>query len=1123
MFIKTIKDLFYENNNNSNMTSTLVNIRTLSSLTSSTSSPSSTSPTLSSSSSPSSPSPSSSPKITSSSSSTKMRGSVTTTSLLDNNNKLNNSTNNSFTKPTIITTTTTTTTTTFKNNINLRQHQQKEHIYKENKRLVIKVAIGIRIFLWIYSFIASQCLNNFDSSTSLKSVPLNGPLADYYLQSQQHQREYLSDHTKESKFVNLFIKELFVKWDALYFTRIAEFGYEFEQHQAFFPLYPIITSILAKFLSFTTFSYLSIGDYIVISGFLVSNISFILSAIQLLKLGTNIFKNNRIALVSTLLYTINPANIFTMALYTESLFNLFTFTGLLYLYRSDDQEESTINNKRKSNSTNNNISKQLYSTTMAAICFGLATATRSNGLLLYGFIIYNHYTQYFIILARFGLQLINRIITTIMGIFNNSRRIIAVINTSNQQHQQEQQKPSLLVNLIIIPIFLLIQFILVATPYLAYQYYGYYRYCGASSQEDVLMIDMNTNINKNGVWPRPWCKDYKILAPNLYGFIQTNYWNQGFLRYYESHQLPNFILAAPMTILAISAIYTYLKHFINNPNQMILNISSYNQNSRINNDQNNNNSISQPEQPTTSTTTSITTTTTNNVYFTPNLLPHILHLLFLTLFATTSNPPPPGGDNSNNRKCPACSLKITGLIPCSVVTSAVKAYYKEIDSEKFECPNHPLHYLYSFCNNCQEPICPECIPERHHNHDIVNVNQQIFGEFHMKYLEQMAEFPNIKQEKLNLIEKLDQQLKKEKEHLDQSVQTKADIFDSIFKKVQNRNESLGKQLKMLDHTDINTIENHIERLQREIDQINQLINEKKQLFDQMDLSNLYDKKKFHTLYEFQKCRKLSSQSSNYQASQTVSRMQGKRHETGAFFYDQHQLELIFHALEEFGMVGDRHVIRPNFYQDINMVGACKLPKDTNNKIIITPNQKGSTGAFWLKEKIAVSKNFTCTFEFSIGTKGDGMALVIQNHGPIAIGKSGCDIGYGGIKNSISIEIDTHPNEELHDPVNDHISVHCNGTAENHSGIKTAFGWYVLPKGKRFADQAVNHCTVTYRNQELSIYLEKKKLFSFSIDLQEKLDLDVRDGLGYAWIGVTAATGRQCQEHAIHSFCVEYYK
>lgn len=135
-------------------------------------------------------------------------------------------------------------------------------------------------------------------------------------------------------------------------------------------------------------------------------------------------------------------------------------------------------------------------TMLSALLFALSTTIRSNGMILVGFLIYMAVARAWSALRR--RQYIQTFGELVLG---GVSAVVAIV------------------------------------PLLLYLYSSYERYC------------------TNGV-SRPWCD---ATVPNIYSFVQNFYWNVGFLNYYRIHQIPNFLLAAPVIILSISAIYTFVK------------------------------------------------------------------------------------------------------------------------------------------------------------------------------------------------------------------------------------------------------------------------------------------------------------------------------------------------------------------------------------------------------------------------------------------------------------------------------------------------------------------------------------------------------------------------------------
>ncbi|ORY51918.1 mannosyltransferase [Rhizoclosmatium globosum] len=84
-----------------------------------------------------------------------------------------------------------------------------------------------------------------------------------------------------------------------------------------------------------------------------------------------------------------------------------------------------------------------------------------------------------------------------------------------------------------------LQCCLTASSFIAFQYYGYLSFCSDVSNF------------------RPWCDSN---PPVLYTFVQAEYWNNGFLKYWTFGQIPNFILAAPMLLTSSFGILSYFRY-----------------------------------------------------------------------------------------------------------------------------------------------------------------------------------------------------------------------------------------------------------------------------------------------------------------------------------------------------------------------------------------------------------------------------------------------------------------------------------------------------------------------------------------------------------------------------------
>ena len=265
----------------------------------------------------------------------------------------------------------------------------------------------------------------------------------------------------------------FDNWDSEYYIYIAQHGYTFLQSMAFFPLYPLLMWLVGRVALFPLSYLLAERSVFLIAGSLVNMAVFPLAAVALYLLTRLLSDSQRFSIVTVLLFCINPASVFMSAVYTEALFAFFTFAGLCLL-------------------THNHCWS-------ASFLFSLASATRSNGIVLAGFVGYSHIYQ---------------IITSRTSVLQFS--------------------------MIYLVLSCVLQCTLVVLPFLLFQLYSYWTFCHipASSGQEVY----------------EWC-NWKL--PLAYSYIQQHYWDAGFLQYFQMKQIPNFLLALPAVALACYTLFRY--------------------------------------------------------------------------------------------------------------------------------------------------------------------------------------------------------------------------------------------------------------------------------------------------------------------------------------------------------------------------------------------------------------------------------------------------------------------------------------------------------------------------------------------------------------------------------------
>jgi len=149
------------------------------------------------------------------------------------------------------------------------------------------------------------------------------------------------------------------RWDAIHFLHIARFGYIYESSLAFFPTYPIV---FIRPLSYLFQTSLIESNAYLLSAILINFLLGYVNTCLLYELGLKFHLKPNHALWSSVLFMINPATVFFLAPYSESLFLTSQLLGHIYLK-----------------------SERLF---FSSLCFAFGSTIRSNGLVSIGFILY---------------------------------------------------------------------------------------------------------------------------------------------------------------------------------------------------------------------------------------------------------------------------------------------------------------------------------------------------------------------------------------------------------------------------------------------------------------------------------------------------------------------------------------------------------------------------------------------------------------------------------------------------------------------------------------------------------------------------------------------------------------
>jgi hypothetical protein len=191
------------------------------------------------------------------------------------------------------------------------------------------------------------------------------------------------------------------------------------------------------------------------------------------------------------------------------------------------------------------------------------------------------------------------------------------------------------------------------------------------------------------------------------------------------------------------------------------------------------------------------------------------------------------------------------------------------------------------------------------------------------------------------------------------------------------------------------------------------------------------------------------------------------------------------------------------------------------KLRISPAIAGlGYGGVWLDAKQPVKDGFETTFQIQITDKhssgADGMAFVIQGAAAPALGQTGQGLGYGGVTNQVVIHFDNYHWAD-HPAAGGYDEIAVLAASSPSEPLNNVPANIIASANKQvvYSDGAVHVIKVVYAPGNLQVFLDdlENPLMTVYLNLAKLMDLDD----GRAWVGFTAASGADWQNHDLVSW------
>ena len=161
------------------------------------------------------------------------------------------------------------------------------------------------------------------------------------------------------------------------------------------------------------------------------------------------------------------------------------------------------------------------------------------------------------------------------------------------------------------------------------------------------------------------------------------------------------------------------------------------------------------------------------------------------------------------------------------------------------------------------------------------------------------------------------------------------------------------------------------------------------------------------------------------------------------------------------------------------------------------------GAVWYKTPIDLNESFEVEIDLMFGSEdygADGFVFIF--HPKLTKGFEGEGMGFGGLKPSLGIEMDTYENHHLGDPYFDHIAVMKNGSVRHGSSLTRPVQLH--QQKENVEDDARHRVKISWdpTNKNLKVFFDGNQRVNLNVDIIG----DIFQNNSIVYWGFSAATG-----------------